>query len=204
VLPDSVSLAEDRGSTLSQFASAKMRNRKTMQNISSVRRVELLPIHLLRSMHTPCKPLLVDCPSIGSELLTSNQAWEAPRRWEASSTADSKSSRSIRISQPSFSGLQQTLNQQSRAARPAAGHCFGRAPSSAPSLDPVCLEWRPAADGRRPVGSNCSATCRKRRETACSPLLRACRPAAAGTRSDSDGCANDGVGVCEQRAAAAD
>ena len=109
----------------------------------------------------------------------------------ASSTADNKSSRSIRISQRSLRRLQQMLNKQSRAARPAAGHYFGQGAVKCTQSD-----WRPADDGRRPVEPNSSATCRKRRGTACSPLLRACRPAA-GTRSDSDGCANDGVGVCE-------
>ncbi len=44
----------------------------------------------------------------------------------ASSTADSWSSRTIRISQCSFRRLQQTLNNQSRAEQPAVGHCFGQ------------------------------------------------------------------------------
>jgi len=109
-------------------------------------------IHLTRSMHTLCKPLLVDCPSIGSELLTSTQAWEAPptqltaRALAASGLASVRSEGFSRCS---------TSNPGLRSRLPDTA--AGRAPSSAPSLtggQPTTADGQSSQTAARRAGSD--------------------------------------------------
>ncbi len=109
-------------------------------------------IHLTRSMRTPCKPLLVDCPSIGSELLTSTQAWEAPpaqltaRALAASALASVRSEGFSRCSK-SNPGLRGRLPDTAS----------GRAPSGALSLtggQPTTADGQSSQTAARRAGSD--------------------------------------------------
>jgi len=115
-------------------------------------RAAAVVIHLTRSMHTPCKPLLVDCPSIGSELLTSTQAWEAPPAQLTTRALAASGSASVRSE--GFSRCS-TSNPGLRGRLPDT--TSGRAPSSAPSLtggQPTTADGQLGQTATRRAGSD--------------------------------------------------